>query len=62
MARNNSPRDNRWYLALMAPRSRGEKYAWLDPSSAYINADSFHAMLDDLLEPVSYTHLRAHET
>ena len=51
MAQHDSPRDNRWYLALMAPRSRGEKYAWLDPSSAYINADSFHAMLDDLLEP-----------
>lgn len=44
-------RDDRWYLAKMAPRSRGEKYAWLDPSSAYINARSFHAMLDDLLEP-----------
>jgi adenine phosphoribosyltransferase len=42
---------DRWYLALMAPRSRGEKFAWLDPSSAYINAESFHAMLDDLLEP-----------
>ncbi|MBX2868681.1 MAG: hypothetical protein KTR18_08400 [Acidiferrobacterales bacterium] len=40
-----------WYLDNMAPRSRGEKYAWLDPSSAYINADSFHAMLDDLLTP-----------
>ena len=44
-------RDNRWYLKLMASRSRGEKYAWLDPSAAYINARSFHAMLDDLLEP-----------
>ncbi len=41
----------RHYLATMAPRSRGEKYAWLDPSSAYINARSFHAMLDDLLAP-----------
>jgi len=40
-----------WYLDNMAPRSRGEKYAWLDPSSAYINADSFHAMLDELLLP-----------
>lgn len=46
-------RDRRWYLSLMAPRSRGEKYAWLDPSSAYINARSFNAMLDDLLEPFS---------
>lgn len=44
-------RDQRWYLSLMAPRSRSEKYAWLDPSSAYINARSFHAILDDLLEP-----------
>ena len=50
---NNVPKNHhdRWYLDLMAPRSRGEKYAWLDPSSAYINADSFHAMMDDLLEP-----------
>lgn len=46
-------RDSRWYLAKMAPRSRGDKYAWLDPSSAYINASSFHAMLDDLLAPFS---------
>ncbi|MFT5114376.1 MAG: adenine phosphoribosyltransferase [Parasphingorhabdus sp.] len=45
-----SDRDRRWYLSLMAPRSRGEKYAWLDPSAAYINARSFHDMLDDLLE------------
>ncbi len=50
---NKADRENRWYLSLMAPRSRGEKYAWLDPSSAYINARSFHAMLDDLLEPFS---------
>lgn len=48
---NNDDRNNRWYLSLMAPRSRGEKYAWLDPSSAYINARSFHAMMDDLLAP-----------
>ncbi|NKB77064.1 MAG: adenine phosphoribosyltransferase [Gammaproteobacteria bacterium] len=37
----------------MAPRTRGEKYAWLDPSAAYVNADSFHGMLDDLCEPFS---------
>lgn len=49
----HNDRDHRWYLSLMAPRSRGEKYAWLDPSSAYINARSFNAMLDDLLEPFS---------
>lgn len=52
-APGSDDRDDRWYLSLMAPRSRGEKYAWLDPSSAYINARSFHAMVDDLLEPFS---------
>lgn len=44
-------RNNRWYLKLMAPRTRGEKFAWLDPSAAYVNAKSFHAMLDDLAAP-----------
>ncbi|MFT5503384.1 MAG: adenine phosphoribosyltransferase [Gammaproteobacteria bacterium] len=47
----NNDRTDRWYLKLMAPRTRGEKFAWLDPSSAYVNAKSFHAMLDDLSEP-----------
>jgi adenine phosphoribosyltransferase len=55
MSEQNSDKDrnHRWYLDLMAPRTRGEKFAWLDPSAAYINARSFHAMLDDLLEPFS---------
>ena len=53
VAVDGGERDRRWYLSLMAPRSRGEKYAWLDPSSAYINARSFNHILDDLLEPFS---------
>ena len=53
MSENTDNRQARWYLSLMAPRSRGEKYAWVDPSSAYCNARSFHSMLDDLLEPFS---------
>ncbi len=44
-------RNARNYMSLMAPRSRSEKYAWLDPSSAYINAQSFSTILDDLLRP-----------
>ena len=44
-------RDHRWYLDLMAPRTRGEKFAWLDPSAAYINARAFNAILDDLSAP-----------
>ena len=50
---SDNDRNHRWYLDLMAPRSRGEKYAWLDPSAAYVNARSFHSMLDDLLKPFS---------
>ncbi len=51
MSENENDRNARWYLSLMAPRSRGDKYAWLDPSAAYVNAKSFHAILDDLLAP-----------
>jgi adenine phosphoribosyltransferase len=50
---DTAERADRWYLTRMSPRSRGEKYAWLDPSSSYINAQAFHTMLDDLLEPYS---------
>lgn len=35
----------------MAPNTKGDKFAWLDPSSLYINAKVFHALLDDLVEP-----------
>lgn len=40
-----------WYLPLMAPNVRGERFAWLDPSSIYINASAFHALVDDLVAP-----------
>jgi len=45
---NKGPRDDRWYLRLMAPNTKGEKFAWLDPTSIYINNDAFHDLLDDL--------------
>ena len=45
---NKGPRDNRWYLSLMAPNTKGEKFAWLDPTSIYINGAAFHDLLDDL--------------
>ena len=47
---------NRWYLSIMSPNTKGEKFAWLDPTSIYINGDAFHNLLDDLvadLEPVT---------
>lgn len=42
------PRDDRAYLRLMAPNTKGAKFAWLDPTSIYINGEAFHALLDDL--------------
>ena len=43
-------RDNRWYLNIMGPNSKGEKFAWLDPTSIYINTNAFIDLLDDLLD------------
>jgi adenine phosphoribosyltransferase len=42
------PRDDRWYLRLMAPNTKGSTFAWLDPTSIYINGAAFHDLLDDL--------------
>ena len=41
----------RAYLATMAPNVKGETFAWLDPSTLYINADTFRAVVDDLVAP-----------
>ena len=38
----------RWYLDIMSPNTKGEKFAWLDPTSIYINGDAFTQLLDDL--------------
>jgi adenine phosphoribosyltransferase len=46
---DKGPRDDRWYLKLMAPNTKGEKFAWLDPTSIYSRADAFHDLLDDLV-------------
>ncbi len=49
MSRNIGPRDDRWYLNLMAPNTKGPKFAWLDPTSIYINGEAFHDLMDDLV-------------
>ena len=46
---DKGPRDDRWYLKLMAPNTKGDKFAWLDPTSIYINGAAFHEVLDDLV-------------
>jgi len=42
------PREDRWYLKLMSPNTKGDKFAWLDPTSIYINAAAFTDLLDDI--------------
>jgi adenine phosphoribosyltransferase len=49
MTRDKGPRDDRWYLSLMAPNTKGAHFAWLDPTSIYINGDAFHDLLNDLV-------------
>jgi len=46
---SKGPREDRWYLNLMAPNTKGPKFAWLDPTSIYINGEAFHDLLDDLV-------------
>jgi adenine phosphoribosyltransferase len=43
------PRSDRWYLSLMSPNTKGPQFAWLDPTSIYINAAAFEDLLDDLI-------------
>ena len=49
MSSTKGPRDERWYLSIMSPNTKGEKFAWLDPTSIYINGEAFHDLLDDLV-------------
>jgi adenine phosphoribosyltransferase len=49
MTQHKGPRDDRWYLSLMAPNTKGERFAWLDPTSIYINGQAFTDLLDDLV-------------
>ena len=39
---------DRWYLNIMSPNTKGKNFAWLDPTSIYINEGAFHDLLDDL--------------
>ena len=50
---DKGPRDDRWYLNIMAPNTKGDKFAWLDPTSIYINAQAFNDLLDDLLNDLA---------
>ena len=46
---DKGPRDDRWYLNIMSPNTKGDKFAWLDPTSIYINSDAYADLLDDFI-------------
>jgi adenine phosphoribosyltransferase len=46
---DQGPREDRWYLSLMSPNTKGPQFAWLDPTSIYINQAAFSDLLADLL-------------
>lgn len=53
--RDKGPRDDRWYFKLMSPNTKGPKFAWLDPTSIYINQRAFQDLLTDLLADLEGT-------
>ncbi|XP_016423818.1 adenine phosphoribosyltransferase-like [Sinocyclocheilus rhinocerous] len=44
-------REEGWYLPLMAPNTKGPKFAWLDPSRLYCNSQALSDCINDLLKP-----------
>ncbi|KAF4103970.1 adenine phosphoribosyltransferase [Onychostoma macrolepis] len=44
-------REEGWYLSLMAPNTKGPKFAWLDPSRLYCNSQALSDCVKDLLKP-----------
>ena len=46
---NTQTKKDRWYLDIMSPNTKGEKFAWLDPTSIYINGDAFHDLINNLV-------------
>jgi len=50
---DKGPRDDRWYFSIMAPNTKGDKFAWLDPTSIYINGEAYHDLLDDLCAEIN---------
>ena len=53
MSFDKGPRNDRWYFSIMAPNTKGDKFAWLDPTSIYINGEAYHDLLDDLCAEIN---------
>lgn len=50
---NQGPREDRWYLRLMAPNTKGDHFAWLDPTPIYTHPGALNDLLDDLVADLS---------
>ena len=44
-----SPSKESWYLSKIAPNTKGDKFAWLDPTSIYIDSHAFFDLTTDLV-------------
>ncbi|XP_034995840.2 adenine phosphoribosyltransferase-like isoform X2 [Zootoca vivipara] len=44
------PREQAWYLGLMAPNIKGPSFAWLDPSRLYCHPQALQDCVEDLLK------------
>ena len=43
--------DEGWYINLVSPNTKGPSFAWLDPSSIYLNGQAFKELTEDLVRP-----------
>ena len=48
---------DQWYLNLIAPNTKGDKFAWLDPTSVYIDGKAFSSLVDDLIGQFDVTQI-----
>lgn len=46
-----------WYLNLIAPNTKGDKFAWLDPTSIYIDGKAFSSLVHDLIGQFDVTQI-----
>lgn len=47
------PTNQSWYLSKIAPNTKGEAFAWLDPTSIYIDSRAFSDLTTDLVSQVN---------
>ena len=48
-----TPSEKSWYLSLIKPNTAGPKFAWLDPSSIYVDSQGLSDLISDLMSQVN---------